>query len=609
MAYVGGINNQNAFYEAPDITNLNAGFGLRDFSAFIQVLNGSTPALREAAPLMARGAIDQSPRARRAEGDRIYVSGTVNPLVHSGRIARVERLAPDAAVSLEMPSEWVLVQLDAANAELARVTLTVHGSDHDHSGAAEPIEASERFFSHNMIAKAGLRKIQLRHVDPDGSEHLKSEFTAGASAPTVSVLSPAGGAVASSSVPVSWLASDADGDALRVSIDFSPDGGTTWRVVGTGAGASGTISVPVASLGGTTNGLMRVIVNDGFNSGSATSAAFSIAPQPPSAAISAPTGQSVLEGERVLLRGIGFDPAAGTLAGNALSWRSSRDGALGTGDDLSALLSVGTHVITLTARNAASLSASATATVTVLGDYDFDGIADSLELVGAFNLFNPTDAAADADGDGASNITELRRGTPPRNPDGDGDGLSDGREIGTLGMPLGPNTPYTPTAFGVWPPTVALTANLALDVPFPQQVMMLLAEQATSWQVGTDVPWLRATAITGTAPGDFTLGAVPAGLTDGVHRATLTYTSTRGVVTVPLTLTVLNARALCDVDGDGRATTADTAIVESLQGVNGFQPAFRYRADLDRSGFIDVADLRLAAGCSARRVMLPVVVR
>jgi len=60
--------------------------------------------------------------------------------------------------------------------------------------------------------------------------------------------------------------------------------------------------------------------------------------------------------------GRGRSSVDGTLTGAALVWTSDLDGAIGTGENFSASLTVGTHLITLTATD--STNATATATLT-----------------------------------------------------------------------------------------------------------------------------------------------------------------------------------------------------------------------------------------------------
>ncbi|NLG28387.1 MAG: hypothetical protein GX557_10780, partial [Chloroflexi bacterium] len=54
---------------------------------------------------------------------------------------------------------------------------------------------------------------------------------AGANAPVVSVLRPTGGEIVSGTREVRWLATDADGDALRIALAYSLDRGATWRPI------------------------------------------------------------------------------------------------------------------------------------------------------------------------------------------------------------------------------------------------------------------------------------------------------------------------------------------------------------------------------------------
>lgn len=67
--------------------------------------------------------------------------------------------------------------------------------------------------------------------------------------------------------------------------------------------------------------------------------------------------------------------------------------------------------------------------VVLTGDSDNDGIPDDVELRLGLNPNDPTDAVADFDNDGLNNRQEVQAGTDIRNPDTDGDRLSDGQEV------------------------------------------------------------------------------------------------------------------------------------------------------------------------------------
>jgi hypothetical protein len=89
--------------------------------------------------------------------------------------------------------------------------------------------------------------------------------------------------------------------------------------------------------------------------------------QAPTATITAPAaGASVTQGTAVAFAGTGSDPEDGTLTGTSLTWTSSLNGTIGTGTSFSVSnLSVGSHVITLSAKDAQGLTTTATRSITV----------------------------------------------------------------------------------------------------------------------------------------------------------------------------------------------------------------------------------------------------
>ena len=64
-----------------------------------------------------------------------------------------------------------------------------------------------------------------------------------------------------------------------------------------------------------------------------------------------------------------------------------------------------------------------------LDDIDHDGMPNVWEDLYDLNMDDPTDASADPDNDGLTNLEEYENNTNPGNPDTDGDGISDGDEI------------------------------------------------------------------------------------------------------------------------------------------------------------------------------------
>ncbi len=120
--------------------------------------------------------------------------------------------------------------------------------------------------------------------------------------------------------------------------------------------------------------------------------------QAPVVTISAPAdGSSFAEGASISFTGTASDPEDGDLTAG-LAWTSDLDGAIGSGGSFSAVLSVGTHLVTATVTDSGGLQGADATTVTVdaatpsAGDlllsevfYDADGADDGLEWVEIYN--------------------------------------------------------------------------------------------------------------------------------------------------------------------------------------------------------------------------------
>ncbi|MBI3892182.1 MAG: proprotein convertase P-domain-containing protein, partial [Candidatus Wallbacteria bacterium] len=81
-------------------------------------------------------------------------------------------------------------------------------------------------------------------------------------------------------------------------------------------------------------------------------------------------------------------------------------------------------------------NSSADVRVTVQLDSDGDGIPDSWERSHGLNPNDPSDASADPDADGLTNLQEYQAGTDPHNADTNGNGISDSVELAQGGDPV-----------------------------------------------------------------------------------------------------------------------------------------------------------------------------
>lgn len=174
-----------------------------------------------------------------------------------------------------------------------------------------------------------------------------------ASAPTVSSVVVSDGDA--DELGVAWASSDPDQDPLTHTVLVSADGGASWQVVAIDV-TDTSVSLPRWSLPGGRDSLLRVVVSDGLRTAVATSPA-TLANNPPTVEISSPADGQVAAGHQtVILRATVADPEDGSTHGTPVEWSSDLDGVLGTAPELlrrADELSVGTHVLTATARDSA----------------------------------------------------------------------------------------------------------------------------------------------------------------------------------------------------------------------------------------------------------------
>ncbi len=578
MSYACGRSGTNTFLEPSDINFLLA----ERFSS-----------LR---PIYQPGQRTQRPPAQTDLRDRLSIAGRINhdDVAVTGSIDLVELKPSSVPLSADYIAGYALVEYDAAGSELLRQGVFPvgdhHTTPHDAHDPGPPESAASLFFA-NLPKAPGVVRIDLVHADT-----VLASWSGGAAAPSVSITSPSGGESVTDALVASWTASDPDGDSLAVSVQFSRDDGATWTPLAAAAG-SGSTTLPATLLAGSNSARVRVWVSDGLNAASATSAAFSVAAQPPEVFIAAPAADaSFLEGQPVTMRGQASDPQEDPLAGEQLVWSSDRDGVLGSGDTLNTTLSAGQHTLTLRATNAAGLSSSASLTLTVAADYDGDGLLDSEESTLGLNLLNAADALSDSDGDGLLWRTEHARGTDPTQADSDGDGRSDSAELADGSDPLVSDAP-APDLLQVAPLSMTFDVDLAQGGQLPQQVMEAFSRSGAAVTLSSAAPWLDFSAAAGSTPFVSTIVLNPILLTDGTQTATITVSSSLGSVAVPVTVNVSNKAAFCDVDGSGSGDAADLAAVQARIGSSLGDQSYAIRFDVDRDGMITTADVQLLAGC------------
>lgn len=171
-----------------------------------------------------------------------------------------------------------------------------------------------------------------------------------------------------------WEVQDADGDAIRHYLRFSPDGhqrvnlGTAMQVQ--------QFQVDMRQLPEIVPGraYFELLSSDGLHTSRQRIPVIMGESQQRDGFVNAPrtevltpdSGMSFPRGATVILHSSGWDLEDKALGGAAISWSSDLDGTIGTGRLLSvADLSVGTHVLTVTATDSSGMTGSDSTTISV----------------------------------------------------------------------------------------------------------------------------------------------------------------------------------------------------------------------------------------------------
>jgi hypothetical protein len=273
-----------------------------------------------------------------AAAEAVLISANVNTALNVGEL-HYAWVYPTAGMSSNMLGKWegLLAQpyqqdlvnpsavnyhlrlMDASDTILADYALTPLSADEYLDGASNLI------FQETFAAPTGV----VARMELMADEAVLVSREPGVASPEVDVLLPAGGEVFNNSMTISWQASDPDEDILLFNIQYSPDGGLTWKSIAEGVIESATGNTntfdleDLSSLGASegATGLIRVAASDGYHTTLAVSAAFTVADQPPQVYILSPELTHIYPaGESVALRGGAMDPETGGLSGDQLAW-------------------------------------------------------------------------------------------------------------------------------------------------------------------------------------------------------------------------------------------------------------------------------------------------
>jgi len=302
--------------------------------------------------------------------DRMMVMGTINKT--TGEVVLKPLFVVPNAQEVQPRDEqgkYTIVLRNAQSAELARYPFTPQEMGEDGNDPTQTIDRSGATFlliSELVPFIKGTVRVDIE--DPSGT--VLKTITAGATPPTVTIISPNGGEVLSNStIRVEWTANDSDGDTLSFNVQYSPDNGKTWEMLAQNVQGN-SIDLDSSSVISSKQGLFRVWVSDGINTASDVSdAPFTVTNHLPQIKITSPSAEQTIAFSQTLsLEGEAYDPDTGTMDDSRLEWTSNLNGSLGNGAQLSvASLITGTHTITLRANDGDGGVVSDTVKVNVLG--------------------------------------------------------------------------------------------------------------------------------------------------------------------------------------------------------------------------------------------------
>ncbi len=424
------------------------------------------------AQMQAEG-LAQAAQALGAAGQYALIQGEFSDDLNAATLDTILQITSPVGQLLPEPGVFAIHLRDASNTLLASYpfTPTVYED-----------AADNRAYYINVAVPypAGVHKIEVRK-----GETLLAERGASANVPGVQVTSPNGGeSIGAAGVTVTWNMSDADGDPLSVTVLFSRDNGQSWQTLAVDLTES-QVALAFASLPGTTQGRIRVLVSDGIHTTQDESdGTFVVEGHAPQAAILAPEADATFViSQTVLLHGSGYDLEDNLLPDTAFVWQSDREGVLGTGAELAInTLSPGAHLLTLQVTDAANNTTSASRTITVGEDltaapFVLTVAPQTLQLSAIVGTSTqPTVTLAIRDGNASTGLT----------------------------------SPLT-------------------------------------WNTTTDAAWLTLAQSSGDTPSDVQLSATTANLATGSYTATVTVSASNGdVQSVPVALHILSTDVLPD---------------------------------------------------------------
>ncbi len=294
--------------------------------------------------------------------DQLYLTGTIAAATNEARINTAQRV-PQGFFSLDASAVAQQVAPEASLGDgVAAVELATADGTVLSTFPLTPVETAD----HDDNPLAGF--TELIPFDP-GTDEIRivlggavlARRAVSPNPPTVEIFSPSMGDAPTASLNVKWAGGDPDGQALTYLVQYSPDHGSTWRVLALDVPDSGKVvteltidNLDAIPLPGSVDPVspgssrIRVMACDGVNTAIAVSEPFLVANHAPMVNVERPRdGARFRHTDQILLKGRGFDAEDGQIPDQGYNW--SVDGAfVGTGMEFAIpRLPPGMHTIEL----------------------------------------------------------------------------------------------------------------------------------------------------------------------------------------------------------------------------------------------------------------------
>jgi hypothetical protein len=290
------------------------------------------------------------------------------------------------------PGNYTLTALDGSGNTLDDISF-VPGSSISESNPEKVI------FSIPVQDTSALDRLEVSYDGEGGTGSVKrstqvlGSIQSSQNPPTIAVQHPNGGEnLSGDEVTLEWSADDPDGDSLSYTVQYSRNGGVTWKTLAT-SWQHDSLTAAQSALGATNDGLIRVQASDGFNTAQDPSdGTFSTSNATPRATIFSPSDGTVTDTTAfVTLEGSANDTEDGVLTGAALEWQVASGDSLGTGETLevpASSLPLGTQTIELVATDSLRSSDTASVNIEVTLSNDPSLLASESGLVESDSLFS-----------------------------------------------------------------------------------------------------------------------------------------------------------------------------------------------------------------------------